>query len=345
MKFQAEHKHLAEAVKLASAPIRKSTSPILDCLLIEASEGLTITGTNMDQSVRATCQASCPASGALLVRADDLGRWLASMPSGALVSADLTADGLRMVAGKSSITLPTLEPDDFPAMTQCEGVEVAGGIEAYRACLPFASTEETRFYLCGVFFGDSAAAATNGTVFRRMNVTYDGPAAIVPGSAAKIVMSAARLFIAENYWRAEGEGFTAVGKLIDGTFPDWRRIDCNHRWFGQVDIDALSEAIDAATIGMAAEVFISGADGELTVSGERWPGARNDTSSTCAYDGEDFAALVVTKNLAPTLAALSGSVAKIGTNGPGISWMVDDASLMMSYPLRDHRQNLPGETK
>lgn len=351
MKFTVERKHMQEAVKRAALAIQaRNTIPALECVLITAADNaMTFLGADMDHFVRAKCEAAVPAPGNALVRADDLLRWLAAIPAGALITGELTGAGLSLSGGRARIVLPCLPHGDMPQPPQAEGVEAIGGAATFKALAPFCEGPGgSRFYLQGVLFTAGNAVATDGKAFCRAATEYEGPDVIVPALSARIIngLGDPRLFLSENFWRAEAEGAAAFGKMIAGTFPDWRVLDRGHIWFGEVDADALIAAVNAAIIGMAPDVFLCASNGALSASGSGWLKSVNTTSSECTYDGEDFAALVAATPLGLALAPHAGSVLRIGVSGQGAIAMASrDDGLTIVQQLRDPRNSLPSEAR
>lgn len=346
MRFTAEQKDMASAVKIASAAVARAPhTPILNCLVIDAMDGLAVTGTNMDHSVRASCAASVADRGSVAVNAEDLSKWLGAVSG--LIHASSDERGLTLTAGRARVVLPVLPVGDFPVAADLSGksgAEVAGGVDAYRACLPFAEKPNSaRFYLEGVFFDGTHAVATNGTRLCATEAASDATG-IVPANAAALIPSgkSARLFVGGSSWRCEHDGVVATGKLLDGSFPPWRAAVGSVDYFGTVDADELAAAVQAATLaGAALEVHLSGSSDGITVSGARWAGAVNDTAVSVAYDGPDFFAAFAVSVIAPVIAAMSGRVADIGHNGRAIAMTSSGAALCVAYPLMHLRSHMP----
>ena len=159
---------------------------------------------------------------------------------------------MTVKAGRSRFQLPTLPRDDFPVIVEGElptsfelpARELAELIDRTRFAI---STEETRYYLNGIFLhvSDEArpvlkAAATDGHRLARYTIDRPEGAAgmpdvIVPRKAVvelrklleealdsnvQIDLSASKIRFALG---GEG-GVVLTSKLIDGTFPDYSRV-------------------------------------------------------------------------------------------------------------------------
>ena len=152
-------------------------------------------------------------------------------------------------AGRSRFTLPTLPRDDFPVIAEGElptsfeipAATLAQMIDRTRFAI---STEETRYYLNGIFLhvadDELKAAATDGHRLARFTIKRpDGaegmPDVIVPRKCVaelrKLLEEAldtnvlVDLSASKIRFTLGGEhGVVLTSKLIDGTFPDYTRV-------------------------------------------------------------------------------------------------------------------------
>jgi DNA polymerase-3 subunit beta len=238
---------------------RRNTIPILSNVLIEAGvEGaVRITATDLDlQVVESVDAASVESAGAVTVSAHLLFDIARKLPDGSQVSLETADNRMTVKAGRSRFTLPTLPRDDFPVIvegdlpTQFElpGRLFAELIDRTRFAI---STEETRYYLNGIFLhvADEAAssggpvlkaAATDGHRLARFTIARpegaEGmPDVIVPrkavGELRKLLEEALdgnvqiELSASKIRFTLGGEGGVVLtSKLIDGTFPDYSRV-------------------------------------------------------------------------------------------------------------------------
>ncbi len=234
---------------------RRNTIPILSNVLIEASPdgSVRLMATDLDLQIIETMPArEVERGGAITVSAHLLFDIARKLPDGSQVSLD-AADGRMVVkAGRSRFQLPTLPRDDFPVIVEGDlptSFEVparvlAELIDRTRFAI---STEETRYYLNGIFLhvADEAtpvlkAAATDGHRLARYTIARpDGaegmPDVIVPrkcvGELRKLlddVLDTAVLLdlsASKVRFTLGGEhGVVLTSKLIDGTFPDYSRV-------------------------------------------------------------------------------------------------------------------------
>ncbi len=231
---------------------RRTTIPILSNVLLRAGDGgLQLKATDLDIEVTETIPADVSGAGSTTVPAHVIYDIVRKLPEGAQVSLEIAGDGgqMQIRSGRSRFMLQALPESDFP--------DLAAGELPHRFALPAAdlkrlidktqfaiSTEETRYYLNGIFFHTLDAGA--GTVLRA--VATDGhrlarvempapkgsegmPGVIVPrkavaeiqklvedgGESVEVELSPAKI-------RLTFAGVVLTSKLIDGTFPDYQRV-------------------------------------------------------------------------------------------------------------------------
>ena len=263
MHLQIERRALLDAVtKAATAVERRNTIPIMAHLRIEADgSSVKITATNLDMEVTVTAQASVMRPGITTAPAEMLGAIVKRIPDGALVGIEEKNHEVTIKAGRSKFDMMALDARDFPIMAteaytaqfDCAGHEFMRLLSRCRFAM---STEETRYYLNGVYLhnhGDMVrAVATDGHRLARIDsdISCDIPGVIVPRRAVDDLCKlfkgsdAVSVGISDTKIRAQGDGMTLVTKVIDGTFPDYSRvIPALGKDVMRVDAKALSDAV------------------------------------------------------------------------------------------------------
>jgi len=231
---------------------RRNTIPILSNVLIEAAGDGTVRvmATDLDLQVVETLGAvSVEAPGAITVSAHLLFDIARKLPDGSQVSLETADNRMTVKAGRSRFSLPTLPRDDFPMIVEGDlptSFEIPAAILAQLIDRTrFAiSTEETRYYLNGIFFHvtdeDLKAAATDGHRLARFTIKRpDGaegmPDVIVPRKCIAELRKLLEESLDANVlvdlsaskvrFTLGGEnGVVLTSKLIDGTFPDYSRV-------------------------------------------------------------------------------------------------------------------------
>lgn len=274
MKFSIERAALLKAVSQAQSVVeRRNTIPILANVLIEAEGGdVSFRATDLDIEVVDKAAAQVERAGATTVAATTLHEIVRKLPDGSLVSltADTAAGRLTVEAGRSNFSLATLPKEDFPVMASSE---YASNFSANAAVLrrlfdksKFAiSTEETRYYLNGVYMhiadGDGGkklrCVATDGHRLARIDADMpesasDMPGVIVPrktvGELRKLLDDDDMMIavsVSETKVRFATPQITLTSKVIDGTFPDYTRVipQGNTRKL-EVDAADFAQAVD-----------------------------------------------------------------------------------------------------
>jgi DNA polymerase-3 subunit beta len=234
---------------------RRNTIPILSNVLIDADAGgsVRVMATDLDlQVVETTSASSVDQPGAITVSAHLLFDIARKLPEGSQVSLTTNDNRLEVKAGRSNFKLPTLPRDDFPVIVEGDlptsfelpARVLAELIDRTRFAI---STEETRYYLNGVFLHVTdenepllKAAATDGHRLARFTLPRPEGAAgmpdvIVPrkavGELRKLLEESLDgnvlidLSASKIRFTLGGEGGVVLtSKLIDGTFPDYSRV-------------------------------------------------------------------------------------------------------------------------
>jgi DNA polymerase-3 subunit beta len=160
MKISIERAALLKAVSQAQSVVeRRNTIPILANVLIEAEDAqVSFRATDLDVEVVDSAPAMVERAGATTVSAVLLHEIVRKLPDGSMVElADDSRSGrLQVTAGRSSFALATLPKEDFPVMASSEYAAnfsaVAKDLRRLFDKSKFAiSTEETRYYLNGVY--------------------------------------------------------------------------------------------------------------------------------------------------------------------------------------------------
>lgn len=274
MKISIERGALLKAVGQAQSVVeRRNTIPILANVLIEA-EGSTVSfrATDLDIEVVDKTPAQVLRAGATTVNAVTLHEIVRKLPDGALV--ELTDDGasgrLSVEAGRSHFSLATLPREDFPVMASAEyASNFSAPAPALRRLFDkskFAiSTEETRYYLNGVYMHVAEAdggkvlrcVATDGHRLARIDADLpegaaDMPGVIVPrktvGELRKLLEdddATIAVSVSETKVRFATPAITLTSKVIDGTFPDYTRvIPAGNTRRLEVDAAEFAQAVD-----------------------------------------------------------------------------------------------------
>jgi DNA polymerase-3 subunit beta len=229
---------------------RRNTIPILSNVLLEASAegGIRLMATDLDLQIVETVEAAVDQPGATTLSAHTLFDIVRKLPEGSQVQLSAAEGKMAINAGRARFSLQTLPRDDFPIIAEGElptkfelpAATLRQIIDKTRFAI---STEETRYYLNGIFLhvSDDAqpvlkAAATDGHRLARVTVQRpegaEGmPDVIVPRKCvAEIrklldeVDGTVAVSLSATKIRFDLGAAILTSKLIDGTFPDYSRV-------------------------------------------------------------------------------------------------------------------------
>lgn len=281
---------------------KRTTIPILANVLIDAKQDGTVTlcATDMDIEVIDAIAANVDHPGSITAPAHTLYDIIRKMPNDSDVSLTVNEAGTLMTvkSGKSVFNLGCLPRADFPEMSRNEtptqfDIPVTTLKEMIDRTRFAISTEETRYYLNGIYLHAVQAAndddqpllravATDGHRLAQYQVPCPTgaeamPGIIIPrktiGEIRKLADESGdivRLSLSDKMIRFEMGSMVLTSKLIDGTFPDYQRvIPQNTDKSVMVDPTMFTNAVDRVST-VAAEktrgIRLSIKEGTMTLS-------------------------------------------------------------------------------
>ncbi|MGL5736460.1 MAG: DNA polymerase III subunit beta, partial [Beijerinckiaceae bacterium] len=266
-----EQKPLAATLaRLASIVESRSTIPALQNIAVTAAnDTLTLTVTDLDIEATATIAAQVIAPGATTIPAKMLADIVRKLPAGSLVQLSERDGKATVAAGKSSFSLATLPIEDFPVIAS-QDYTARMTIPAHDLSRLFsgvfaASTDETRYYLNGVYLHAIDAVlfgvTTDGHKLAHLSMPFTGQVdnVIVPRKAVLEVVKSyvdgpVEVSTSQTKIRFHSPAVTIVSKVIDGTFPDYTRV-----------IPPVSQTY----VKFAPELMRAAVDRVMTISGDR----------------------------------------------------------------------------
>ena len=277
IKLVFEASQLAAALRDARAAVqRRNTIPILHNVLIEAAAdgAVTITASDLDvMIVRRLRAAETSGAARFTIAGHRLADVVAAFEGGAQVTIEVDGSAAVVKSGRARLRFSTLPATDFPILPvptsptsfQIGAAALLRAISSVRHAI---STEETRYYLNGIFMHVTAGklrfAATDGHRLARYVTDVpagadDMPDVILRTRCIELLRSAAddtdqvlRVAVGRDRVSFDIDEMKIVAKVIDGTFPDYTRA-IPASTTSNVDIDA--DALDGALlrVGLATE--------------------------------------------------------------------------------------------
>jgi len=284
MRLAIERAALLKALQHVTSVVeRRVTIPILSNVYVAAHEGvLRLKATDLDIEVSESIAATTDTPGETTVSAHMLHDIVRKLPDGTQITLAMDEGGgqVNLSAGPARFQLACLPATDFPDIASDEMTHSfalpAGSLRKMIERTRFAiSTEETRYYLNGIYFhtvtaddGDRlCAVATDGHRLAKTDYPLPEGAKGMPGviiprktvaevfkllsdrsAPVQVELSAAKIrfvFDAGDEDAAGPESVVLTSKLIDGTFPDYGRvIPLNNDKVMTVDRNAFASATD-----------------------------------------------------------------------------------------------------
>ena len=245
MKFRCEREILADALATAgrAATSRTGTLPVLSGVRLDVrGDELTVTGTDLELTIRLTVPVAGQGDGAAVVPARLVADIVKALPGGA-VDVALGDDDVSISAGRSQFSVRPLSLADYPAQveTDAEPVTLASGqvAEALRQVVRAASGDDARAVLTGVLLaseeGGVKMVATDSYRLAVRDLPQTtmldaGQKVLVPsralnelqrilGSGDELVV---RLGAREAVFEAGNTRLTT--RLIEGEYPNYRNL-------------------------------------------------------------------------------------------------------------------------
>ena len=240
---------LRELTAAASVVERKTTIPILSNFLFEAvDDRLTITATDLDQSIRTSCAAKVKKQGACTIPARKLFDYIKLLPEGEISIKLMDNHWVQIRAGRSNTKMVGMARANFPAVPE---FPTTGAVKIALASLKnmiaktiFAiSNEESRYTLNGALLvlkaESMAMVATDGhrlAHIEKMGEQLDGIAGekktLIPRKALSELQSLLGSTDVETLEFADDEqslffrvgGRVLTSRKLTGQFPNYEAV-------------------------------------------------------------------------------------------------------------------------
>lgn len=272
MKFIIEREKLLKPLQQVSSPLGgRPTLPILGNVLLQVTENyLILTGTDLEMEMVVRIELTeSHEPGSITVPARKFLDICRGLPDHAEITVALDNDRVLVRSGRSRFSLTTLPAEDYPNVDDWQSnvefelpqATLKRLIEATQFSM---AHQDVRYYLNGMLFETEGqelrTVATDGhrLAVCSMPVGHDLPShsVIMP---RKGVLELARLLeasenlvklqIGTNNIRAHVGDITFTSKLVDGRFPDYRRVlPKNPDKVLEASCDELKQAFSRAAI-------------------------------------------------------------------------------------------------
>jgi DNA polymerase-3 subunit beta len=349
---------------------RRNTIPILANVLIRADKGkLSMKATDLDLEVTDSISAEVAPGGSTTVPAHMFYDIVRKLPEGSQIVIEGSGDRavLSIRAGRSRFTLQTLPESDFP--------DLAAGEMSHKFSVPAAdlkrlidktqfaiSTEETRYYLNGIYLhaaGSAKAAtlravATDGHRLAQVELPLPEGATGMPGIIVprKTVAEVQRLIetgegevlieLSAGKIRFSIGNVVLTSKLIDGTFPDYGRVipanNDKSLIVDKKDFEAAVDRVSTVSSERGRAVKLSITSGRLVLSVTNPDSGSATEELEVEYESEALDIGFNSRYLLDIAAQIEGEVAVLKLADPGSPTLVQDkdakGALYVLMPMR-----------
>lgn len=245
MKLICSRDRLMEAISIVQKAVAtRSTLPILDGILLEAGNGVKLTGYDLETGIECHIEADVPEAGSIVVNARMFGDIIRKLPDDIVTIETGHNLSLLIECGSTHFSIKGIRADDYPkipVVEESQQLSVKQNLlkEMIRQTLFAVSTDESRPILNGCFFNcdgkNLEMVAIDG--FRlalRKNEIGDGLPVmkfIIPGKALNEVGrilqsndSAVEIYPSQNHIRFDTGRVKLVSRLIQGEYMNYKGI-------------------------------------------------------------------------------------------------------------------------
>lgn len=346
---------------------KRTTIPILSHLKLEADNAaLRLTATDMDIAIVEEVEAEVRAAGSLTVPAQTLYDIIRKLPDESEVNLFVENNKLRIQAHNCDFELPILDAAEFPAMDKGElpfifQLPLEHLITLIDKTKFAISTEETRYYLNGIYLhvinDESAilrAVATDGHRLANVDVPMPAGAAAMPSVIVprKAVLELRKLLdqdienvqvaLSDNKIRFVCGKAVLLSKLIDGTFPDYKKvIPQNNDKLLEVEVSRLSAAVDRVSVISSDKIRVVKfelSSGKLQLSSMGHENGSASEEMSVNYDSDSLEIGFNSRYLIEMLSQIEGEVVQfLLSSGTSPTLVKDPADINAVYVIMPMR--------
>ena len=365
MKFSIERNHLLKPLQQVSGALGgRPTLPILGNLLLKVEDNrLSMTATDLEVELisRVALEGDFEA-GSVTVPSRKFLDICRGLPDDSVITFVLEGDRVQVRSGRSRFSLSTLPANDFPNIEDWQSeVEVSltqgelrGLIEKTQFSM---ANQDVRYYLNGMLFEiDGTILRSVATDGHRMAVSqvqlgadFAQKQIIVP---RKGVLELVKLLdapeqpvtlqIGSSNVRAEVNNFVFTSKLVDGRFPDYRRVmpQTTTKTL-EAECDELRQAFSRAAI-LSNEKFrgvrVNLADTEMRITANNPEQEEAEEMLDVSFEGEPIEVGFNVSYVLDVLNTLRCEKVRVSMSDANASAMIenvdDDGAMYVVMPIR-----------
>lgn len=365
MKFTIERSHLIKPLQQVSGALGgRPTLPILGNLLLKVEDNvLSLTATDLEVELisRVTLEGEFEA-GTVTVPSRKFLDICRGLSDSAVITVVLDGDRIQVRSGRSRFSLATLPANDFPNIEDWQSevevtvtqAELRGLIEKTQFSM---ANQDVRYYLNGMLFeiegSTLRSVATDG---HRMGVSLVSLGAdfaqkqiIVPRKGVQELVKLldapeqpVTLQIGSSNVRAEVNNYVFTSKLVDGRFPDYRRVmPQNTTKTLEASCDELRQSFSRAAI-LSNEKFrgvrVNLVNNEMKITANNPEQEEAEEVLDVTYEGDDLEIGFNVSYVLDVLNTLRCDQVRISMSDANASALVenaeDDSAMYVVMPIR-----------
>jgi len=365
MKFAINRDAFLKPLQVVSGAVeRRNTLPILGNVLLQVSEDdVKLTGTDLEVELVSSVALDNPTPGEVTVPAKKLVDIVRSLPEGAEIRVEANDSKVIVRSGKSRFTLSSLPAVDFPNIDEWDS-EIQLDMQQDQLKKLMEKThfsmanQDVRYYLNGMLFevNDNLlrSVATDGHRLALAAVQLEQSAlphkqVIVPRKGVSELLrlledddAPVTVTFGQNHIRVATGSMTFTSKLLDGRFPDYRRVlPAGGDKILVADRDLLKSSCQRASI-LSNEKFrgirVAFSNNQIVITANNPEQEQAEESIEVEYQGGEFEIGFNVTYLLDVLNAIQGDQIKMTLIDPNSSAIVednaDDGALYVVMPMR-----------
>ncbi len=263
MKLVVEREEIKKIMEIVQGITEKRTTmPILNSILLEAKDMLTIKGTNLEKSIIAKINSDISEKGSTCIPAKKFYEVIKTIGE-ENIYLELEENNLKIKAGKSTFKLFTQTPEDFPKIetldlaqkTSINKHDLLNSIEKVEYAM---YEDESRLSLYGIYIhvndGKLRFVASDGYRLSYNEVDYSGEPidVLIPKKVVNDIKKLCKDTLSEKIDISidgskasfESDNIILITRLNEAKFPDYKNVIPNNNMKAYVDKKALVNTLE-----------------------------------------------------------------------------------------------------
>ncbi len=304
MRLKVTQENLSKALNsVARVASNRGTLPILANVLLKTNNNrLSVSATNLDIAITHQIGSKIEKTGSITVPARLMQDFVSSLPDGVL-DIELTDNKLKITTDQYHSTINGIPADEFPIMPAIEkGTKLKVAAPEFKKTLSkivfAASADDARPVLTGVYFhttgGELVAVATDSyrLAEHKLGKQKATSSFLVPASAANDLLRVAgegdkEVLITHDDQQVQFQvgDITLVARLIEGNYPDYRKLIPN-----KFATRAQIKRADFINITKVSSLFARESAGSVTIKADAGGTNKVSINAVASQIGENTAA-------------------------------------------------------